>query len=128
VTTPDDLVTIGWAYGVSETAVALSRLEAAGIDVLAVSGRMASQSWHCIHALGGVELRVPESQAAFAHDMLTDTEPVSPRRRTVTRLLLAMVGYLLAGVPLPPTGIIIAGASPLAIARGRPTDPGGPLS
>ena len=128
VTASDDLVTIGWAYGLSETAVAVARLEAAGVHVLAGSRQLASVAWHWSYALGGIELRVPESQARFAHEMLTDTEPSALRSGTAMRLLLALLGFLLAGVPLPPSGVIIAGASPLSVVPSRSGDPDRPPS
>jgi hypothetical protein len=41
MSSPDELSTIGWVYGVSETAIVVSRLKAAGIDALADSRQLA---------------------------------------------------------------------------------------
>jgi hypothetical protein len=104
----DELIIIGWAYGLGEAAVVVSSLDAAGIHVLAHSRQMASVSWHWTHALGGVALCVPCSQAAIAHEILAEIEPSGSGRRNVARALLAVFVFLWFGVPPPPSGFFLA--------------------
>jgi len=119
--TSDELVTIGWGYGLSETAVAISCLEAAGVRVLAHSGQVVATAWHWTHALGGVELRVPRPQALFARELLADAAPDVAKGGKIARALLAAVLFYFAGIPLPPAGIFIARASTIRVAQGRLT-------
>jgi hypothetical protein len=104
----DELVIVGWAYGLGEGAVVVSSLESAGIHVLAHSRQMVSVSWHLAHALGGVALCVPASQAAAAHQILAQIEPSSSGRTNVLRALLAVFVFLWFGVPPPPSGFFLA--------------------
>lgn len=113
----DELVTVGWGYGLAETAVAVSSLEAAGIHVLAHSRQTVPVLWQLTHALGGVALRVPRSQAAFAHRILAEIEPSEARRKSVARALLAIFVFLWFGVPPPPAGLFLVRGSSLATLR-----------
>ncbi len=114
---PPDFATVGWAYGMSEAALAVSVLEAAGVQVLPHTRHMASIAWHQTHALGGIELRVPASQAALASDVLASLQSDKPRRKSVASAILALVILAIVGIPPPASGFFAVRAAPAATSR-----------
>ncbi|MGF1592014.1 MAG: hypothetical protein ACFCUW_01970 [Kiloniellaceae bacterium] len=110
--TQSDLVTVGWAYGQAEAAVVSALLGGSGIRVFPHTWYVASVQWHWTHALGGIELKVPASQAADAAELLADC-PVERRPRSWQwRLLVGGVSLavlFLCSLPPPASGFFIAG-------------------
>jgi hypothetical protein len=107
-----DLVTVGWAYGQAEAALVSALLGASGIGVFPHSWYVASVQWHWTHALGGIELKVPASQAGDAIALLAAC-PIARRPRPWPwRLLVAVVATAIlvsVSVPPPAAGFFIAG-------------------
>jgi hypothetical protein len=97
-----DFATAGWAYGPAEVASALSILQAAGIGVLPHGYHHASTAWHYVTALGGVELRVPASQAEIAREILSAMPFTRTRGKVWLGFASACLLLMLAGVAVPP--------------------------
>lgn len=116
-----DFVTVGWAYGQAEAALAMALLGSAGIRVFPHTWYVASVQWHWTHALGGIALRVSTDQAADAITLLTEYPITSRPRRWTRRLLAAAVFtaiFLLMGFPPPPSGLFTASSRRPAAERG----------
>jgi hypothetical protein len=113
------LVTVGWAYGMPEAAMARALLESHGIMVFAQSWYTLTVHWHLSHAFGGIALCVPGSQRDAALEILADFVPAR-RKRGLWRLLVAVLVWVWLGFPPPPTGFILAGLRP---APARATTP-----
>jgi hypothetical protein len=111
------MIVVARAYGVAETALAVALLDAHGIKVFAPSWYTASMQWYWTHALGGIDIWVPASQAGSALEILAEF-PISHRSTTSVRrrlILLAffIVAFLLTGFPAPPSGFYAAAARPV---------------
>lgn len=110
-----DLVTVGWAYGQADLALAAALLGSAGIRAFPHSWYMASVDWAKTHALGGIALQVPAEQAADALTLL-DENPITRRPRSwLWRLLAAAVSVavlVLIAIPPPSTGFFAAALRP----------------
>jgi len=119
-----ELIAVGWAYGQAEAALALGLLNASGIMVFAHSWHVLSVQWHWTHALGGIELRVPVSQAAAALELL-DGFQVTPRPRSLLRRLLTGVIFvaalILVNLPPPSAGFFAAARRPVAALAPAPS-------
>jgi hypothetical protein len=102
---------VGWAYGVSEAALAQAFLNAHGIRTFKHSWYHATMNWGLMHALGGIAICVPLAQADDAFAVLAGFE-ISRRPRSLLRRLLAAVVSVLvlsfAGFPPPPSGCFAA--------------------
>jgi hypothetical protein len=113
-----DFATAGWAYGPAEVASALSILQAAGIRVLPHGFHHASAAWHYVTALGGVELRVPASQAEIAREILSAMPFAQSRGNVWLGFASACLLLILAGVAVPPpTGGLYAIRPAAAVAK-----------
>ncbi|CUX21054.1 hypothetical protein [Agrobacterium sp. NCPPB 925] len=78
---PDDkLVTIATGYGLAETAVTSSFLQAYGIPTIAIPSQSASIFWHYTVAFGGIEIRVAARQLVEAQMLLDSVEQSSETR------------------------------------------------
>lgn len=102
-----EFITVGWAYGQAEAALAMALLGASGIRGFPHTWHTAAVQWSLTHALGGIELRVPAAQAADAMALLAESPMTSRPRRGLRRLLAAAVmvaAFLLVGAPPPPNG------------------------
>lgn len=110
-----ELATVGWAYGQADAALAVALLGASGIKVFPHSWYTASVQWHWTHALGGIELRVPASQAPHAIALLAD-RPSARRPRSWPRRLLvtavAIVVLIWMSIPPPSSGTVAATSRP----------------
>ncbi len=102
-----EMITVGRAYGTSEAALAMSMLEAYGIKVLPPSWYHMSVNWHLTHALGGIELRVPASQAGDALEILAGFQ-VTSRPKSLLVGLFFVVVLVFANFPPPPSGFFVA--------------------
>ena len=119
-----ELVTVGWAHGVSEAALVSALLGSSGIRVFPHTWYMASVRWDWTHALGGIELKVPASQAADAKALLNVCPILRRRRHWLWRLLVAIVaiGVLyLVNIPPPASGFFAASRRPVASPAAEPT-------
>mgnify|MGYP000583428482 CR=1 FL=1 len=114
-----ELVTVGWAYGMPETALALSLLESHGIRAFPQSWYMLTVDWTLSHALGGIALCVPASQRAAAAEILADCVPTR-RRRPLWWLAVMVMIWAWVGFPPPPTGFVLAGPRPAQIRTATP--------
>jgi hypothetical protein len=105
------LITFCYAYGIGDTAVALSSLRAAGIVVVPTCWHAGFVNWHLTYAFGGIELRVPASQAEAAIAIVSGIEPQMRRHfglAIVTAMALILLGAL---IPPPPSGLFPARAA-----------------
>jgi hypothetical protein len=106
-----DFVTVGWAYGQPEAALAMALLGSAGIKVFPDTWYFASVDWAKTHAFGGIELRVPTDQATDAIALLAACPIESRPRHWLGRLLAAVTFiaiFLLVSLPPPPSGLFTA--------------------
>lgn len=103
------------AYGPVEAALASSWLDAAGLLVFSAQRYTVANAWHWTHVLDGVALAVPIRRAADAEALLAEFRPMMSRLGAVG-LLVCMVGFLMAGVPYPASGLfpvrVTVGATP----------------
>ena len=107
---PSDFRTVGWAFGMAEAALAVSVLNSAGIYVLLHSHYHASVALQYVTALGGVELRVPSSQAEDAIALLSEASFLRSNS-SWWRVVLATVFVLFwFAIPVPPGGLFVARA------------------
>ena len=103
-----ELTTVGRAYGVSEAALAAALLDAHGIEVFLDSWHTVSVQWYWAHALGGIELRVPASQAGPALEILADFQTTSRCKNRLLRLIIVSIVFFWVGFPPPPSGFFVA--------------------
>jgi len=82
----------------------MAMLRTAGIPVFAQSLHFLSVGWDHSHALGGIAIMVPASDADDASDILAGFRGTSSRWRGLYYLLLAVVIFLWVGVPPPSSG------------------------
>lgn len=115
-----DLVTVGWAYGATDVALALSILEAAQLHPLPRTGNMVRNAWDQAIALGGTELCVPAPEAALAEELLADLALSPARRFSWLRLLVALAIYYYAGLPPPASGFVAVRSQATAVRRIAP--------
>jgi hypothetical protein len=111
-----ELITVGRAYGQSEAALALAMLNASDIMVFAPSWYTASMAWHWTFAVGGIELRVPASQADHATEVLAGFQVAPCPKSASRRLLVALVGLIVllwVGFSPPPSGFSVAALRPV---------------
>lgn len=102
-----DLVTIGWAYGTLDAYLAFSMLKSAGIPVHLESLHYLNANWPFAHALGGIAVEVPGSEAPDAWEILASFRGNTTRRwRRWHWLFLAAAIFLWIGVPPPPSGYV----------------------
>ncbi len=108
-------VTVGWAYGQAEAALAVALLGSAGIRAFPHTWSVATVQWHWTHALGGIALQVPADQAADAAELLADNPIVRRPRHWLWRLLVAAVAVAVlfwVSIPPPPSGFFPAALRP----------------
>lgn len=120
-----DLVTVGWAYGASDVALALSILEAAQLHPLPRTGNMVRNTWDQVIALGGTELCVP---APEAEELLAALAQSPARRFGWLHLLVFLAIYLYAGLPPPASGFVAVRSEAAAVRRIDPYADGRVLS
>ncbi|WP_404403539.1 hypothetical protein [Pelagibacterium halotolerans] len=106
-----DLVTIVRGYGASETQVIVAYLSAYGISAVPFHAHTAAVAWHLMHAIGGVEIKVPAAQVEEAMALLAEMgtgsgETEAPALIDWWRGLWATLVFLLFGVPPPARGSI----------------------
>ncbi|MCD2182505.1 hypothetical protein [Rhizobium sp. GN54] len=94
--------------------MAISILGAAGIFVLPHSYHHASVAWHHVTALGGIELRVPASQAGDAQAILESIDLSQSRRNAWLRAATGILLLIWIGIPLPAGGLFARRAFPAA--------------
>lgn len=102
------LVTVGRGYGISDTALAISMLEAAGIKVSAHPWHTVSLTWHKTHAFGGIELQVPTSQVEQAAAVLADFQITTRPKNRLFVLFVGIVVLIAIGAPPPASGFFAA--------------------
>lgn len=106
-----ELVTVGWAYGMPEAALALSLLKSHGVRAFPQSWYTLTMHWHLTHALGGIALCVPASQRGVALEILADFEPTR-RKRALWRILVMVLVWVWVALPPPPSSFVLAGPRP----------------
>lgn len=95
------LVTVGRAYGGSVAALAMAMLESSGIRVSPHPWHTLAVSWHLTHALGGIELQVPASQAEHAAAILADFQVTRRPKNKLLFLLFSIIVWAWLAVPPP---------------------------
>ena len=105
-TTSDQLATIGWVFRPAQYLVVKSLLLQLDVTVCPIGYHHASNQWPYGLALGGIELRVPETRADEARALLASLPPLLPPaqmfgRNRLWRLLVLLVLYLFALTPPP---------------------------
>ena len=78
----DDLVIVGRYITAFEAHVAKARLESAGIPAFVEDEYTVGMNWLYSNAIGGVKVRVPESLAAEAQELLASKAEPSPTDET----------------------------------------------
>ena len=120
-----NLVTVGWAYGQAEAALATALLRGAGIAVFADTWYLASVDWAKTHAFQGIALQVPAVQAADAAAILAE-HPITRRPRPWQQRLLAgavmLAAFLLVSLPPPPFGFFPAALRPASSGAAKPVN------
>lgn len=122
---PDDrLVTIATGYGLVDTAVTSSFLQAYGIPTIAIPSQCASIFWHYTVAFGGIEIRVAARHLEEAQMLLDSIEQSSETTHArknfqVWRGIAAVLVFFFFSVPPPAKGIFRNSVLP---AHGRMTE------
>jgi hypothetical protein len=105
----DRLETVAVAYSQSQLSLLLSLFESEGIWVTAPSYQQIAVQWWMTVALGGVELRVHESQLEAALALLRGLEAPVPGKRIFSENRLVewglILGLFLTGFFVPPARI-----------------------
>lgn len=107
ISQPSDFRTVGWAFGMTDAALAISMLESAGIYVLPHSHHHASVALHHVTALGGIELRVPASTADDAIALLSEVRFSNARSKRWLVVLAGLMVLFWVGIPAPPAGLFV---------------------
>ncbi|MCZ7446152.1 hypothetical protein O8B93_00945 [Agrobacterium rhizogenes] len=116
---PDDrLVTIATGYGLVDTAVTSSFLQAYGIPTTAIPSQCASIFWHYTVAFGGIEIRIAARQREEAEMLLDSIEQSSEITDAKKSLQLwhgiaAVLVFFLFSVPPPAKGIFRTSVLPV---------------
>lgn len=105
---PESYITVGRAYGASEAAIVIGLLKGAGIEVFSVGWNVNVAGWHLAHAMGGTHLRVKTEDADAASTLLDAYGPVASARYGPWPFIFAMLVFLWAGLPPPPSGFYLA--------------------
>src|ERR1700759_1972747 len=71
----EELVTISKFLSLGEAKLAQGKLVSAGISAFVCDENMHAMNWHMGMALGGIRLKVPDSQVVRALEILDDFEP-----------------------------------------------------
>ena len=106
---PDRFEVVAIVYDQPQLALLLALFESEGIWVVPTSYHHVTAQWNLTFGLGGVQLRVLESDAAAARSLLSTIDPrLSPRsifsdNRLVEILLI--LGLFLVGFFAPPARI-----------------------
>lgn len=103
-----NLITVGYAYGMPEAAMASALLESAGIMVFRHPWHTVCNVWDKAHAFGGIEIQVPASQAQDAAALLADFQLIARPRQRLFRLLVCIAATLMIAVPPPASGFYAA--------------------
>jgi len=105
--TNDRLVKIATGYGLSETAVTISFLQAYGISASAVPLQFASIYWHYVTALGGIGVHVPERQLKDAQILLDSVELdcESTKSSHAWHKVMIVIVFFFFSVPPPARGL-----------------------
>ncbi len=98
----DRFETVAWVYSPSDLALLMSRFIEADIFVHRGSERHISANPGWTTALGGIELRVREDDAAAARALLAGLDPRPHRVRLDAGLLLALLVMTLFAIGAPP--------------------------
>ncbi len=106
----DGLVTIATGYGLAETAVTASFLQAYGVQTIALPGQFASIFWHYAVALGGIEIRIAARQFEEAQMLLDSIEQIQDTESANAihpfwRGVAAVMVLFLFSVPPPAKGL-----------------------
>jgi hypothetical protein len=101
----DRFETVAWVYSPSDLALLLSKFIQAGIFVHRGSEGHITADPGWTTALGGVELRVREDDAAAARALLAELDPVPYRERLYFGLLPIFVIMALFAIGPPPRQI-----------------------
>ena len=123
-----DLVTVGWAYGQPDSALAMAMLRSAGIPVYIQSYYTLSVAWHWTQAFGGMAVQVPASEGAAAAEILAGFQGTSSRWRKLLYLLFAITVLLWVSVPPPPNGFSAAWRRPLSQGPSASASGGAPVA
>jgi hypothetical protein len=103
----DRFETVAWVYDAGELALLMSRFEWEGIRVVPLGSVHASVQWNVIVALGGVRLRVRETDVPAALALLASLER-TPRKSVrffakdkLVDILLVLLFVFLGGLAVP---------------------------
>jgi hypothetical protein len=117
---PDRFETVAWVYSQTELAVLLSLFEHEDILVMPISRGHVSVQWTWTVALGGVELRVHETDGARARALLAEIPNVHVWRGFLLRdrvLDIALIVLMFFMFALAPPARIQAGFVGVAARR-----------
>ncbi|MBO0132520.1 hypothetical protein [Agrobacterium burrii] len=106
----DRFVTIATGYGLAETAVTCSFLNAYGIRTIVVPAQAASIFWHYTFAFGGMRIRVAERQSSDAELLLDSVEEAEQNTADAAqklhwRKIAAVLVFFFFSVPPPAKGL-----------------------
>lgn len=99
--------TIATSYSGTQAGLIIATLEACKIDVLTRNYHPSITLSNYTHAIGGIDICVPQADAQAARDILLDSHPLetAPLKPWVVPVLI--FAFLLAGVPPPGSGVIL---------------------
>lgn len=100
------LAVVAVLYTPGESAVVLSRLQAAGIPAFADNWYIGTLAWHWTVALGGIRVLVPAAELAAASTLLAERgedrpPPPAFSRYRLLNAAIAIAALLVASVPPP---------------------------
>lgn len=121
--TTSPLTIVAYGCGQGDTAVAVSLLRAADIEVHAHSAHLSGVVWQWTHALGGVRLYVPLSQEEAAREVLAGLDERVPRRLNLWFAVAAALVLFWTGVPPPASGLVLTKGARALRSEALPQNP-----
>lgn len=100
-----NLVTIAHVYGPNQAGLIIAALEACNITVLCHNFHATTTLTHYTQALGGMQIAVPEAEAADADDILASLGTFNPTKIKEWVVPFLIFGVLFGATPPPASGV-----------------------
>ena len=98
---------VATSYAGTQAGLIIALLESCGIDVLMRDFHTAVTLSNYTHAIGGIDISVPDADAREAIDIISASQIDAPCNIKPWVIPFLIVGTLWAGAPPPGTGVIL---------------------